>query len=80
MTIERHPEPTITRFATVSVGGLTADYTRLPPGTGPSITAGRAIGVVFTPQRRAAWRVGRGERRAGPVGLHKPCSGPQPQS
>jgi AraC family transcriptional regulator len=58
---------TIARFATLSVPGLTADYTRLPPGTGPSVTAGHAIGVAFTPQRRAAWRVGAGERRAGPL-------------
>lgn len=54
-----------TRFATLSIPGLTADYARLPPGTGPSVTAGHAIGVAFTPQRRAVWRVGRGEARAG---------------
>jgi AraC family transcriptional regulator len=67
MSTEHHAEPAIDRFATMSVRGLTADYTRLPPGTGPSITAGHAIGVAFTPQRRAAWWVGRGERRIGPL-------------
>jgi AraC family transcriptional regulator len=67
MSTERPAEPAIERFATMSVAGLTADYTRLPPGTGPSITAGHAIGVAFTPQRRAAWLVGRGEPRVGPL-------------
>ncbi len=63
--------PTSARFATVSVPGLTAEYARLPPGTGPSITAGHAIGVAITPQRRATWCVGscvkRSERRCGPL-------------
>jgi hypothetical protein len=53
------------RSATLSIPGLTADYTRLPAGTGPSITAGHAIGVAFTPQRQAVWSVGRATSRAG---------------
>jgi AraC family transcriptional regulator len=59
----RHPP--VARFTTLSIPGLTADYTRLPPGRGPSITAGHAIGVAVTPQRRAAWRVGRMQCRSG---------------
>lgn len=47
-----------------SVPGLTAEYARLPAGRGPSSTAGHAIGVAFTPQRRAVWQVGREQHRA----------------
>lgn len=58
------------RFATLSIPGFTAAYARLPPSeagedVAPSVTAGHAIGVAFTPQRRAAWQVGAGRRRGG---------------
>lgn len=64
----RHPR--VERSATLSLPGLTADYTRLPRGgideeSAPSVTAGDAIGVALTPQRRATWHVGRAQRRAG---------------
>jgi AraC family transcriptional regulator len=52
------------RSATLSIPGLIAEYARLPPGTGPSISTGHAIGVAFTPQRHAVWSVGRAEWRA----------------
>jgi AraC family transcriptional regulator len=53
----------IVRYHRLSIPGLTADYTRLAAGNGPSITAAHAIGVVFTPQRHASWLVG-GIRRS----------------
>jgi len=59
------PHPTVERYTTLTVPGLTADYSRLPAGRGPSLTAGHAIGVAFAPQRRATWGVGRAARRSG---------------
>jgi AraC family transcriptional regulator len=53
------------RFARISVPGFTAEYTRLLPGTGPSTTVGHAIGVVFTPQRRAVWDIAGTTTRSG---------------
>jgi AraC family transcriptional regulator len=38
--------------------GIMAEYGRVLPGEGHSRTPGNAIGVAFTPQRRAAWSVG----------------------
>lgn len=61
----------VVRSVTLSIPGLTADYTRLPPGRGPSLTAGHAIGVAITPQRQAAWRVGRLNHRSGRLA---PCT------
>lgn len=38
--------------------GILAEYGRVFPGEGFSRTTGNAIGVAFTPQRRAHWSVG----------------------
>jgi AraC family transcriptional regulator len=38
--------------------GILAEYGRVFPGEGSSRTPGSAIGVAFTPQRRAHWSVG----------------------
>lgn len=55
------------RSASLSIPGLTAEYVRLPSGREPSTTCGHAIGVAFTPQRRAVWHVGRSRRRVAPL-------------
>jgi AraC family transcriptional regulator len=56
--------PALVRSLSFGGPGLSADYSRLGAGTGPSTTAGLAIGVAFTPQRHASWTVG-GAARSG---------------
>jgi AraC family transcriptional regulator len=48
----------------LAADGIVAEYGRMLPGEGQSRTPGNAIGVAFTPQRRAAWSVG-GDKRLG---------------
>jgi AraC family transcriptional regulator len=45
------------RSLMLTLPGLTAEYARLPAGTGPSLSPGLGLGAAFTPQRRAVWRV-----------------------
>ncbi|WP_309085430.1 AraC family transcriptional regulator [Chelativorans sp.] len=42
----------------VRADGILAEYGRVLPGEGFSHTPGSAIGVAFTPQRRAYWSIG----------------------
>src|SRR5215213_7145097 len=51
----------------LAADGIMAEYGRMLPGEGHSRTPGNAIGVAFTPQRRAAWSVGGDKRLSGEI-------------
>lgn len=51
----------------LAADGILVEYGRVLPGEGQSRTPGNAIGVAFTPQRRAAWSVGNDKRLSGEI-------------
>jgi AraC family transcriptional regulator len=51
----------------LAADGIMAEYGRMLPAEGQSRTPGNAIGVAFTPQRRAAWSVGDNKRLSGEI-------------